>query len=89
MCRQSRLEIGMASTQVGSGDMRVLKAIRSGINKNGWAPSYREIGKQVGMTSPSSVMRAVNRLVEGGYLQKVGENARTVRLTQKGKGAKA
>lgn len=75
--------------ELGSGDMRVLKAIRSGINKNGWAPSYREIGKQVGMTSPSSVMRSVNRLVEGGYLQKVGENARTVRLTRKGKGANA
>jgi repressor LexA len=79
----------MAQASIQSGDMRVLKAIKSGIGKNGWAPSYREIGQKVGMTSPSSVMRSVNRLVESGYLQKVGENARTIRLTRKGKSANA
>ena len=34
---------------------RVLEVIRNSVDRRGYPPSMREIGEQVGLTSPSSV----------------------------------
>ncbi|MDR3203075.1 MAG: transcriptional repressor LexA [Bifidobacteriaceae bacterium] len=48
----------------------VLEAIRASIAKCGYPPSMREIGRAVGLTSPSSVKHQLTALERKGYLRR-------------------
>jgi repressor LexA len=49
---------------------RVLEVIRNSVDRRGYPPSLREIGEQVGLTSPSSVAHQLAALERKGYLRK-------------------
>ncbi|MBK7723002.1 MAG: transcriptional repressor LexA [Austwickia sp.] len=49
---------------------KVLNVIRSSIDTRGYPPSLREIGKAVGLTSPSSVAHHLSALERMGYLRR-------------------
>lgn len=50
------------------------------IDKYGFAPTYRQIGKAMGIKSPSGVANIVDRLIERGFLVKSERKARSLRL---------
>lgn len=56
-------------------EQAVLSYIRSHIEANGYAPSVREIGKKFGWTSPATVQRKLQALVDDGSIRRVGPRA--------------
>ncbi|NIS82715.1 MAG: transcriptional repressor LexA [Anaerolineales bacterium] len=62
---------------------RMLEFIDKFTDENGYPPSIREIGKAVGITSTSVVNYNLNRLVEGGFLDRDQNVSRGIRLTEK------
>lgn len=60
----------------------VLDFIIEYIDDRGYAPSYRDIGEELGLSSPSTVHSHVQGLSEKGYL-KVTDEARSIELTNK------
>ncbi|MNB81414.1 LexA repressor [compost metagenome] len=52
--------------------------------ENGYPPTVREIGKQVGLTSSSTVQGHIDRLERDGFITKKGKSSRTITLTDKG-----
>jgi len=50
---------------------RVLKALEAFILENGYAPTIRQLGKLVGITSPSAVYKHIRSLERKGYLKRV------------------
>jgi len=59
----------------------VLDFIVNYIDENNFAPSYREIGEELGLHSPASVWEHIQNLKEKGYVQ-CDESARSVYPTQ-------
>ncbi|HEY6533514.1 MAG TPA: transcriptional repressor LexA [Acidimicrobiales bacterium] len=49
---------------------QILEIIDQHVSEHGYPPSVREIGKAIGLTSPSSVQNHLNRLNELGYLRR-------------------
>ena len=49
---------------------QILECIDTAMRDRGYPPSVREIGKAIGLTSPSSVQNHLNRLNELGYLRR-------------------
>ena len=58
----------------------ILKYIEKQINKNGYAPSVREIGQAVGLSSTATVHGYLLRLEKKGYVKKEEQKGRTLRL---------
>ena len=58
-------EVGLTARQ-----RRVLEVIRDSVERRGYPPSMREIGKAVGLTSTSSVAHQLRVLEEKGFLKK-------------------
>ncbi len=58
----------------------ILEYIESFSAERGYAPSVREIGEAVGLSSPSTVHSHLKILEEAGYLQKTGGKTRTISL---------
>jgi repressor LexA len=54
------------------------------IMEKGCCPSYREIGKALGIKSTSGVSRLVSALVERGMLKREPDKARALEPTEKG-----
>ena len=63
----------------------ILKCIERGLNKNGYPPSVREIGKEVGLSSTATVHSYLNRLEEIGYISRKDKKGRTLQLIKGGK----
>ena len=64
----------------------ILKFIQKEMEKNGYAPSVREIGKAVGLKSTATVHGYLARLTEKGYIKKEEQKGRTLRLLKGGNG---
>ncbi len=66
---------------------QVLDVIRAAMAESGVAPSYREIGEQLGIRSTNGVSDHVRALERKGYLERVGGRgaARSLSLTTKGR----
>jgi repressor LexA len=60
----------MSTTQLTARQQQILEIIDQHISDRGYPPSVREIGKAIGLTSPSSVQNHLNRLNELGYLRR-------------------
>lgn len=62
---------------------QVLEFIRSHITEYGYAPSYREIGDHLGLSSPATVHAHVQTLAEKGVIQVGGDGeARSIELVE-------
>jgi repressor LexA len=59
---------------------RVLETIRDSVESRGYAPSMREIGEAVGLTSPSSVKHQLTTLERKGYLRRDPNRPRAMEL---------
>lgn len=60
----------------------VLDFIINYIDERGYAPSYRNIGEEMGLSSTSTVHAHIQGLSEKGYI-KVSEEARSIEITSK------
>ena len=58
----------------------ILKYIAKQIEKNGYPPSVREIGKAVGLSSTATVHGYLAKLEEKGYVKKETQKGRTLKL---------
>ena len=59
---------------------QILRYIRNQIEKNGYAPSVREIGKAVGLSSTATVHTYLKQLEEMKYIKKENQKGRTLRV---------
>lgn len=58
---------------------KTLEWIRRFIKKNGWSPSYREIGDGMGVSNVAAY-NAVNRLIDRGFLEKETGQHRGIKI---------
>ena len=63
----------------------ILKFIEEQVNKNGYPPSVREIGKAVGLSSTATVHGYLNALETKGFIKKENQKGRTLKLLKGGK----
>lgn len=63
----------------------VLGFIRDFINANGFPPTLREIGRELGYKSTSSVRHQIDTLEADGLLTRINFASRAIRLTAKGR----
>ncbi|WP_068401177.1 transcriptional repressor LexA [Kribbia dieselivorans] len=59
---------------------KVLDVIRNSVDRRGYPPSLREIGEQVGLTSPSSVAHQLSSLERKGYLRRDPNRPRAIEV---------
>lgn len=65
-------------------DWKILDAIRWCIGDNGYSPTIRELCREVGVASPSSMKYRLDRLRDEGLITYDPRKSRTIRLTEKG-----
>jgi repressor LexA len=71
-------------TQIPQRSRDVLDYLRGHMRSNSSAPSVREIGAALGMSSPATVKRHLDRLVAAGLLKRTGvKQSRSIELTRK------
>ena len=58
----------------------ILKFIQKSVEKKGYPPSVREIGKAVGLSSTATVHTYLAKLTERGYIKKENQKGRTLKL---------
>ncbi|MCL2092530.1 MAG: transcriptional repressor LexA [Micrococcales bacterium] len=59
---------------------RVLETVRTSVTERGYPPTMREIGKTVGLTSPSSVKHQLEMLERKGYLRRDPNRPRAIEV---------
>ncbi|MCF2705700.1 transcriptional repressor LexA [Arcanobacterium haemolyticum] len=74
----------MATAKLTDRQAAVLACIRTHFLRNHYAPTIREIGDEVGLSSTSSVKYQLDCLVELGYLRRDTRRPRTMELTDEG-----
>ena len=62
----------------------ILKFIEKQVKENGYPPSVREIGKEVGLSSTATVHGYIAKLTKKGYLKKEDQKGRTLKLLKGG-----
>lgn len=62
---------------------QILRYITKQIEKNGYSPSVREIGKAVGLSSTATVHMYLKQLEELRYIKKENQKGRTLRVLKK------
>ena len=62
---------------------QILRYIIRQIDKNGYAPSVREIGKAVGLSSTATVHAYLRQLEDMKYISKENQKGRTLRVLKK------
>ncbi len=73
----------MAKGKLSERQSKMLDFIQRFSAENGYPPSIREIGAEVGISSTSVVNYNLNRLVDEGYLDRDQNVSRGIRLTEK------
>lgn len=71
---------GKGSKELNNREKDILKFIEKQINEFGYAPSVREIGKAVELSSTATVHAYLAKLEEKGYIKKEMQKGRTLRL---------
>ena len=64
----------------------ILEFIEDQVNKNGYPPSVREIGKAIGLSSTATVHSYLAKLEEKGFIKKESQKGRTLKLLKNKKG---
>lgn len=62
-------------------ELRVLEYLKNRIEEKGYAPSVREVCKDLGIKSTSTVQMYIERLVSKGYIERENGKSRTIILT--------
>lgn len=62
---------------------QILRYITKQIEEDGYAPSVREIGKAVGLSSTATVHCYIKQLEQLGYIKKENQKGRTLRILKK------
>lgn len=75
-----KMRRGKGSKELNKRERDILKFIEKQINEFGYAPSVREIGKSVGLSSTATVHSYLSKLEEKGYIKKETQKGRTLRL---------
>lgn len=70
---------------ISSSRAKILKYIVEVVDFQGYPPTVREIGAEVGLSSPASVHQHLDALVLGGYLQRAEGKARALWVTPLGR----
>jgi SOS-response transcriptional repressor LexA len=60
---------------------RVYEAIKKLIGRDGYSPSFAEIGKEAGLTSLATVHKHVYALTRDGYITQQYNSSRSIALT--------
>lgn len=68
------------SKELNNREKDILKFIEKQVKEVGYAPSVREIGKAVGLSSTATVHAYLAKLEEKGYIKKETQKGRTLRL---------
>lgn len=68
------------SNELNNREKDILKFIEKQVAELGYAPSVREIGKAVGLSSTATVHAYLAKLEEKGYIKKENQKGRTLRL---------
>ncbi len=71
---------GKGSKELNNRERDILKFIEKQVEEQGYAPSVREIGKAVGLSSTATVHSYLAKLEEKGYIKKENQKGRTLRL---------
>lgn len=58
----------------------VLDFVREHVGQHGYAPTLQEIGSRFGLSSPATVYKHVEQLVQKGYLRKAPHQGRGIQL---------
>ncbi|KIF72724.1 hypothetical protein QR77_41235 [Streptomyces sp. 150FB] len=59
----------------------ILRVVRRWITERGEAPTVREIGQAVGLSSSSSVAYQIRRMEEQGLISRTDRQGRSIRLS--------
>lgn len=73
----------MTTVKLTEKQKNVLHTIKDFINKKGYSPTIRELGTLLGLKSTSTVKGYIDRLVEGGYVEKEKDCSRTLRVVNR------
>ena len=77
-------EVGEVLDELSSRQLQIFEYIRAQIDQSGVVPSYREIGKAVGIGSTNAVSDHIKILVRKGYLERgTHGSARSLRLVNR------
>lgn len=74
----------MAYEDLNSRQKQILEYIRVCIDERHLPPSVREIGEEIGLSSPSSVHVHLKVLEDKGYIKRQGSKSRSMSITEKG-----
>lgn len=72
----------MAIVKLTEKQKNVLQTIEEFINKKGYSPTIRELGCILGLKSTSTVKGYIDRLVDGGYVEREEDCPRTLRVVK-------
>ena len=78
--QKERKHRGKGSKELNNREKDILKFIEKQVAELGYAPSVREIGKAVGLSSTATVHAYLAKLEEKGYIKKENQKGRTLRL---------
>ncbi len=73
-----------STVELNKREKAILKFIEKQLEKVGYAPSVREIGKAVGLKSTATVHGYLAKLEQKGYIKKENQKGRTLRLLKGG-----
>jgi repressor LexA len=76
-----------ADTELSDRQLSILSLIQQRIDEQGYPPTIREIGAEVGLRSTNGVAEHLRSLVEKGYLEKEEMKSRALTPTDKGRAA--
>ena len=74
----------MAYEDLNARQKQILEYIRVCIDERHLPPSVREIGEEIGLSSPSSVHVHLKALEDKGYIVRQGSKSRSMSITEKG-----
>jgi len=60
--------------------LRILTVIKEAVQRDGYPPSMREIGKAAGLASPSSVRHQLTNLEQKGWIRRDGQKGRAMEI---------
>ena len=71
-------------SELTSRQVKILEAIKSAVDENGYPPSLREIGAAAGLTSPASVQYQLKALEEKGFIRRDASLGRAIEVFMPG-----
>ena len=74
----------MVDSELTTRQQQVLDVILETVRQRGYPPTVREIGEEVGLSSPSTVHSHLNALMKAGYIRKDPSKPRAIEVIDPG-----